>query len=199
MSTLCLAVCNYKPSGLTYEILLPSIAKLINRLLTMNIRYKIRILFFVPLTLLVAWAAYADTLPPSEVMKLEKARVKYPEMVILSYHNSADENTPITLLYNLPYDKTTKMMSIDNKTGDIITDHAYSKPEKVKALELEKLVDKLSGQYQIATVKKSTLHRSEERITRTIHYVDPKKIHRAIIVDAVTGQVLESTIIAHNH
>ncbi|MFK0573352.1 hypothetical protein [Endozoicomonas sp.] len=163
----------------------------------MNI-LKLSILFFVPLTLLAAWA-YPDTLPASEVMKLEKARVRHPEMVILSYHNSADANTPITLLYNLPSDKTTQSMTINNKTGDIITDRAYSKPEKVKVLKLEELVDKLSGQYPIKTVKNSTLHRSEERITRTIHYVDPKKYHRTIIVDAVTGQVLESKIIEHNH
>lgn len=177
---------------------LPSALKQFNRLLTMNIHFKIRILFFLPLTLFAVWA-YAGALPPSEVLKLEKARIRHPEMVILSYHNSADENTPITLLYNLPNDKTTKMMSINNKTGEIITDRAYNKPEKVKALKLEKLIDKLSDRYQIATVKKSTLHRSEERVTRAIHYVDPKKIHRTIIVDAVTGQVLESKIIKQNH
>ena len=99
---------------------------------------------------------------------------------------------PISILYKKPPDKTIQSMTINSKTGDIIQERIYKKPEKVKILKLEELIDKLSGPYSIKRVKKSVLNQSEKQLTRTIYFVDHRNHHRTIIADATTGQVLES-------
>ncbi|PJE79673.1 hypothetical protein CI610_01347 [invertebrate metagenome] len=124
---------------------------------------------------------------------LTVVRKNHPSITVISSSWEKKGET-LRVLYALSKNNQLHVMTVNRHSAKITQNKPYKLPDKVDAMNVEKLLTQLKPRFNIKRVNKTLLEQKENRLIRTVFFTDNLKRQRIVRVDALTGETLEQFV-----